>query len=75
MQDILSRFNGCWTLRPLRNKGGTKVVGTAATLEQDILPAGTSTCTCSADSGFCKSSLCLAAASANDKRASATYSP
>lgn len=38
--DILSRFNGCWSLAPIRNKEGTEVIGTAATLEQDILPAG-----------------------------------
>ncbi|KAK9918761.1 hypothetical protein WJX75_006665 [Coccomyxa subellipsoidea] len=38
--DILSRFNGCWSMSPIRNAEGTEVVGTAATLEQDILPAG-----------------------------------
>lgn len=40
LQDILSRFNGCWSMSPIRNAEGTEVVGTAATLEQDILPAG-----------------------------------
>ena len=39
-QDILSRFNGSWALHPLRSEDGSAVVGTAAVLEQDILPAG-----------------------------------
>ena len=39
-QDILSRFNGSWALRPMRSEDGAPVVGTDAILEQDILPAG-----------------------------------
>ena len=40
MQDILSRFNGSWSLQPILNEEETHVVGTRAVLEQDILPAG-----------------------------------
>ena len=40
MQDILSRFNGSWALRPIKSEDGASVVGTDAVLEQDILPAG-----------------------------------
>ena len=40
MQDILSRFNGSWALRPIKSEDGARVVGTDAVLEQDILPAG-----------------------------------
>ena len=39
-QDILSRFNGSWALRPIKSQDGASVVGTDAILEQDILPAG-----------------------------------
>ncbi len=40
VQDILSRFNGSWALRPIKSEDGAAVVGTDAVLEQDILPAG-----------------------------------
>ncbi|CAK0785742.1 hypothetical protein CVIRNUC_008953 [Coccomyxa viridis] len=38
--DILSRFNGSWSLQPILNEEETHVVGTRAVLDQDILPAG-----------------------------------
>ena len=40
VQDILSRFNGNWSLQPILNEEETHVIGTRAVLEQDILPAG-----------------------------------
>ena len=40
VQDILSRFNGCWSMHPILNEEETHVVGTRAVLHQDILPAG-----------------------------------
>ena len=40
LQDILSRFNGCWSMHPILNEEGTHIVGTRAVLHQDILPAG-----------------------------------
>lgn len=38
VQDILAKFNGKWTLTPLRNNG--EVTGCSAVLEQDLLPKG-----------------------------------
>jgi hypothetical protein len=38
-QDILAKFNGKWTLTPLREEGGA-VTGCAAVLDQDLLPKG-----------------------------------
>ena len=38
VQDILAKFNGKWTLTPLRNNG--EVTGCFAVLEQDLLPKG-----------------------------------
>ena len=43
-QDILSRFNGSWSLQPILNEEETHVVGTRAVLDQDILPAGAAQC-------------------------------
>lgn len=40
LQDILSRFNGCWSMHPILNEEETHIVGTRAVLHQDILPAG-----------------------------------
>lgn len=38
VQDILAKFNGKWTLTPLRSNG--EVTGCSAVLEQDLLPKG-----------------------------------
>jgi len=38
VQDILAKFNGKWTLTPLKNNG--EVTGCYAVLEQDLLPKG-----------------------------------
>jgi hypothetical protein len=40
-QDILSRFNGCWTITPREDVSQKEsCTCTLAVLEQDILPAG-----------------------------------
>ena len=38
-QDILSKFNGSWTLTP-KHDSDSNSVGTLAVLNQDVLPAG-----------------------------------
>ncbi len=42
MQDVLARFNGHWTLRPIKDKDGA-VTGCRGVLEQDVLPVGENT--------------------------------
>lgn len=38
--DVLSTFDGTWTLEPRRGEDGGKTVTTVATLEQDVTPRG-----------------------------------
>ena len=43
LQDILSKFTGCWHMRPIDNAQGT-AQGCSSVLQQDVLPKGRCVC-------------------------------